>query len=170
MEHYQSLTLLGVMIFQMGLAGCTTTELAPADRTKVTEAVMEVPVIPNEAPAVHEPQPPEMSGEVQERAVKPIAPALVKPGTAVLGTLSSFTSAYPGEFAFRTQKGYYLTAINGGGRTGDPTVITSATSAGPWEKFKLGIASPPSPYDKLIQTASVCITFAVMPPPFTAVR
>ena len=152
MEHYQSLTLLGVMIFQMGLAGCTTTELAPADRTKVTEAVMEVPVIPNEAPAVHEPQPPEMSGEVQERAVKPIAPALVKPGTAVLGTLSSFTSAYPGEFAFRTQKGYYLTAINGGGRTGDPTVITSATSAGPWEKFKLGIASPPSPYDKLIQT------------------
>lgn len=154
MEHYQSLTLLGVMIFQMGLAGCTTTELAPADRTKVTEAVMEVPVIPNEAPAVHEPQPPEMSGEVQERAVKPIAPALVKPGTAVLGTLSSFTSAYPGEFAFRTQKGYYLTAINGGGRTGDPTVITSATSAGPWEKFKLGIASPPSPYDKLIQTAT----------------
>jgi hypothetical protein len=33
-------------------------------------------------------------------------------------------------------------------------VITSATSAGAWEKFKLAVATPPSPHDKTIQTAT----------------
>jgi hypothetical protein len=60
----------------------------------------------------------------------------------------------PGEFAFRTQKGFYLTAINGGGRTADPIVVTSATTAGAWEKFKLAVTTPPSPHDKTIQTAN----------------
>jgi hypothetical protein len=60
---------------------------------------------------------------------------------------------YPGEFAIRTQKGYYLTAINGGGRATDPVVVTSATSAGPWAKFRLSVTHPNTPYDKSIQTA-----------------
>ena len=84
-----------------------------------------------------------------------IAPGAFASGMAVQGVLvTPSASAYPGEFAFRTQKGYYLTAINGGGRSGDPTIITSAISAGPWEKFKLAIATPPSPHDKTVQTAT----------------
>ena len=83
-------------------------------------------------------------GEIQERGVSRVLPEAPRV-RRYWGTLSTpFTSAYPGEFAFRTQKGYYLTAVNGGGRTGDPTIITGATSAGAWEKFRIGIATPPS--------------------------
>ncbi len=139
----------------MGLANCTTAERAPAGREKVNAVVMEVPVIPDEPPVGPEPPASGSSGEVQERAVKQLSPGTFKPGTAVLGGLSlPLTSSFPGEFAFRTQKGYYLTAINGGGRIADPIVVTSATAAGAWEKFKLAIATPPSSYDKTIQTAS----------------
>jgi hypothetical protein len=116
---------------------------------------MEVPVIPDEPSVNQEPQPSESPSEVQERGVMQLAPGLVAPKTALLGALSPpLASGYPGEFAFRTQKGYYFTAINGGGRPVDPTIITGATSAGAWEKFKLAIATPPSPYDKTFQTAS----------------
>ena len=59
----------------------------------------------------------------------------------------------PGEFALRTRKGYYVTAISGGGRTIHPVVVTGATSAGPWEKFRLGVMDPPPPYDKSLQTS-----------------
>jgi hypothetical protein len=135
--------------------GCTTTERAPTDPAPLAASVMEVPVIPDELPGGQEPSISEASGEVQERAVARIAPGVIAPGTAVLGVLSTpSASSFPGEFAIRTQKGYYLTAITGGGRPTDPTVITGATSAGAWEKFKLAIATPPSPHDKTIQTAS----------------
>jgi hypothetical protein len=59
----------------------------------------------------------------------------------------------PGEFAMRTLKGFYVTAINGGGRTTDPIVVTAARSAGPWEKFRLAVMDPPALHDKSIQTS-----------------
>ncbi|MEP6596435.1 MAG: hypothetical protein ABJA71_10845, partial [Ginsengibacter sp.] len=52
----------------------------------------------------------------------------------------------------RTQKGFYVTAIDGGGRTADPIVVTSSPTAGPWEKFKLPVMNPNTPHDKSIQT------------------
>ena len=155
MRHDQAVALFGAMVFCIGLANCTTTETTPADRIKDGAVAMEVPVIPDEPPVVQESPPSEVSGEVQERGVKQLTPGKFAPGTAVLGGLSvTLTSSFPGEFAFRTQKGYYLTAINGGGRIADPIVVTWATAAGAWEKFKLAIATPPSPYDKTIITAT----------------
>ena len=155
MRHDQAVVLLGAVVFYIGLAGCTTTEPTPADRAKVAASVTEVPVIPAELPGGQEPSISEASGEVQERGLSRIAPGAFAPGTAVLGVFTTpSASSFPGEFAIRTQKGYYLTAINGGGRPTDPTIITGATSAGAWEKFKLAIATPPSPYDKTVQTAS----------------
>lgn len=59
----------------------------------------------------------------------------------------------PGEFAMRTPTGYYVTAINGGGRASEPVIVTAATSAGPWEKFRLAVMNPPPPHDKSIQTS-----------------
>ncbi|SLM49187.1 conserved exported protein of unknown function [Nitrospira japonica] len=133
--------------------GCATAEPVPKERGQASISQMDVPVIPDEQPAITEV--PAETGEVQERGITRLNPAVLEGKTAVLGTLSTgLTSTYPGEFAFRTSKGYYLTAINGGGRIGDPTVITGATSAGAWEKFKFAIASPPSPYDKTFQTAN----------------
>ncbi len=153
MRHTAVVTFVGTAAICMGLAGCAGTDRSK-DQAAQNSPAREVAVIPDEAPAGQEPAPSNAAGEVQERGVlRPLPGATA--GTAVLGTLSTaFTSAYPGEFAFRTQTGYYLTAVNGGGRTGDPTVITGATSAGAWEKFKIGIATPPSPYDKLFQTAT----------------
>jgi hypothetical protein len=151
MRHDQVVGLLGAMVIYAVWAGCTT-ETTSTDRAKVDAVVMEVPVIPDDPPASHEPLGlSERSGEIQERGVT----GTFTPGGAVSGGLSlPLTSAYPGEFAFRTQKGFYLTAINGGGRIEDPIVVTSATAAGAWEKFKLAIATPPSAYDKTIQTAT----------------
>jgi hypothetical protein len=60
----------------------------------------------------------------------------------------------PGEFAIRTLRGFYLTAINGGGRNTSPTVVTVATTAGPWEKFKLNVLDSSPPNDKNLQTAN----------------
>lgn len=135
--------------------GCSTAERPPTDNREVASSVMDVPVIPDGPSVIQEPLHSEASGEIQERGVTRIAPGVFAGGTAKLGTLSTgLTSAYPGEFAFRTSRGYYLTAVNGGGRPGDPTVTTSATAAGAWEKFKLSIASPPSPHDKTFQTSS----------------
>ena len=153
MRHTVVMTLVGTAALCLGLAGCAGKDHSK-DQASLDTATREVPVIPDESPAGQEAAPPDTAGEVQERGVTRILPGTTA-GKAVQGTLSTnFTSAYPGEFAFRTQKGYYLTAINGGGRTGDPTVITGATSAGAWEKFKIGIANPPSAYDKLLQTAT----------------
>jgi hypothetical protein len=81
----------------------------------------------------------------------PLIMALV--GVPALAVAQS--STLPSEFAFRTKKGYYLTAIDGGGRSGAPTIITAATSAGPWEKFRIVVADPAvTAYDKSFQTAT----------------
>lgn len=72
------------------------------------------------------------------------------------------SSTLPGEFAFRTKKGYYLTAIDGGGRSAAPTIITAATSAGPWEKFRIVVADPAvTTFDKSFQTATGTYVTAV---------
>jgi hypothetical protein len=63
-------------------------------------------------------------------------------------------SALPGEFAFRTTKGFYLTAIDGGGRSAAPTIVTAATSAGAWERFRIVVGDPAPLYDKNFQTAT----------------
>lgn len=133
--------------------GCSTADRPSAHNPEIASPVMEVPVIPDE-PAQDSP-PATEAGEVQERGLSRLSPGLLGSGAALKGTLSpGVTSGYPGEFAIRTPRGYYFTAANGGGRAADPTVFTGATSAGAWEKFKLAIASPPSPHDKTIQTSS----------------
>ncbi len=81
-----------------------------------------------------------------------LALAIVLAGVPALGLAQSTT--LPGEFAFRTKKGYYLTAIDGGGRSAAPTIITAATSAGPWEKFRIVVGNPAPAYDKSFQTAT----------------
>ena len=63
-------------------------------------------------------------------------------------------SALPGEFALRTLKGFYVTALAGGGRAAAPTVATATSSAGQWEKFRIWVMNPPPPYDKSFQTPS----------------
>lgn len=60
----------------------------------------------------------------------------------------------PGEFAIRTANGHYLTAINGGGRANSPVIVTSATRASDWEKFKIGVTAAAIAHDKAFQTAS----------------
>ncbi|HND02829.1 MAG TPA: hypothetical protein PK782_12205 [Nitrospira sp.] len=153
MRHTAVVTFVGTAALCLGLAGCAGTDHSKDQAARDVPA-REVPVIPEDAPATQDAVQSAESGEIQERGVSRVLPGGTA-GAAVLGTLSTpFTSAYPGEFAFRTQKGYYLTAVNGGGRTGDPTIITGATSAGAWEKFRIGIATPPSPYDRLLQTAT----------------
>ena len=58
----------------------------------------------------------------------------------------------PGEFALRTPKGFYVGALSGGGLTVPPTVVTGATNAGDWEKFRIAVMDPPPPNDKSFQT------------------
>lgn len=133
--------------------GCSTADRPSAHDPEIASSVMEVPVIPDE-PAQDSP-PATEAGEVHERGLSRLSPGVLGSGAALKGTLSTgVTSGYPGEFAIRTTRGYYFTAANGGGRAADPTVFTGATSAGAWEKFKLPVASPPSPHDKTIQTSS----------------
>ena len=60
----------------------------------------------------------------------------------------------PGELAIRTTKGYYLTAIDGGGRSTAPIIITSSMSAGSWERFRMAAANPPTDHDKSFVTAT----------------
>ncbi|GKS57220.1 hypothetical protein YTPLAS18_07470 [Nitrospira sp.] len=147
---WKTLLLSNVCLF---VVACTSSDRPPIDHGPVVASEMEVQVIPDETARAQQPVQAETPGEVQERGVSRLAPGVL--GGAVLGTLSpGLSSTYPGEFAFRTTRGFYLTAVNGGGRSGDPTVITGATAAGAWEKFRLAIASPPSPYDKTFQTAT----------------
>jgi hypothetical protein len=89
---------------------------------------------------------------VTQQATKVMVPGVTGPTTGTLALPAP--PARPGELAIRTQKGFYLTAINGGGRTADPIVVTASTTAGPWEKFRFTVTSPSSPHDKSIQTAS----------------
>src|SRR4029078_3041030 len=60
----------------------------------------------------------------------------------------------PGEFALPTMKGYYVTAIDGGGRATEPVVVTGATTASSWEKFKIGVTQEVLEHDKAFQTAT----------------
>ena len=81
-----------------------------------------------------------------------VAVAMLLTGIPALAVAQSIT--LPGEFAFRTKKGYHLTAIDGGGRSAAPTIITAATSAGPWEEFRIVVGNPAPAYDKSFQTAT----------------
>lgn len=78
------------------------------------------------------------------------APRRVTPGVLEIPPASV---ALPGEFAIRTLKDKYLTAMNGGGRATNPIVVTLATTAGPWEKFRLAVHSGSLAHDKTFQTA-----------------
>lgn len=80
------------------------------------------------------------SGEVQEGGIAPMQSL-----TALL--------PWPGEFALRTYKGFYVTALDGGGRIAEPVLLTTATTAGPWEKFTFAVTYPDTPHDKSIQTS-----------------
>ncbi len=87
--------------------------------------------------------------------------ARLKIATAVLvllGTLPAKAqetwNTLPGEFAIRTLKGFYVTAIGGGGRVTDPVVITAATTASSWEKFRIGVTQEVLAHDKAFQTAT----------------
>jgi len=142
------------LAFCIGMVGCTKAERTAADPAQPLSA-MEVPIIPDQQTVGAKPPGAEVPDDVQERGISKFAPGTFASGKAIQGVMTTpLTPVIPGEFAFRTQKGYYLTAISGGGRSGDPTVITSATSAGPWEKFKLSIVFPTSPHDKTILTAN----------------
>lgn len=81
-------------------------------------------------------------------------PAFVPLPAKGLPLLPPGWSTLPGEFALRTRKGFYVTAIDGGGRTTDPIIVTAATTAGPWEKFRISVMNPPPPHDKSFQTPS----------------
>jgi len=61
-----------------------------------------------------------------------------------------YSYALPGQFAFKTTRSYYLTAISGGGRFTEPTIISASMSAGPWEQFQI-VVNPANPYDKSFQ-------------------
>ncbi len=129
-------------------AACTSSERPPADRSAVAESVMEVPVIPDEATSA--PSSAEVAGEVQERGVTRVLPGGLSSGVFTAQPLTVVL----GEVAIRTTKGYYLTAVNGGGRSADPTIITATTAPGPWEQFKITIANPGQVYDKALQTVN----------------
>jgi hypothetical protein len=142
-------------------SSCTKFEQPPGDPGSMAATAMEVPVIPDEPSGAGEPQAvqelpsSEASGDVQERGVTRVLPGGFS--SAVLGggiaTLPTATQVL-GDVAIRTMKGYYLTAINGGGRSADPTIITATTAPGPWERFKIAIPNPGQVYDKAIQTVN----------------
>ncbi|MEO8324569.1 MAG: hypothetical protein ABI618_01890 [Nitrospirota bacterium] len=154
-QHRHALRIMTISFF-VGVFGCASDATKSASETSAPSSIAQAEELPDQSP----------SGEIQERGVSRMAPGItgrvLKPqakpplGQITPGGLAIHNPppALPGEFAFRTQKGFYLTAINGGGRSADPTVITSANSAGPWEKFRLAVTSPPSSHDKTIQTAN----------------
>lgn len=132
------------------IVGCSTAERPPAVTQAAAESPMEVPVIPEE-PVPDQLAPSEGIGaEVQERGVRSkllgqnLAQLNVAPAQAV--------SALPGDFAFRTTKGYYVTALDGGGRTADPVLVTASVSAGAYERFRIAPTYPNTPHDKSLQT------------------
>ena len=65
----------------------------------------------------------------------------------------NFTYFLPGDFALRTRRNFFLTAIDGGGRATDPTIVTGATSIGSWEHFRIAITTGQL-QDKSFQTAT----------------
>jgi hypothetical protein len=71
--------------------------------------------------------------------------------TGPAGAQATWTTL-PGEFAFKTPKGFYVGALSGGGLVAQPTVVTGATNAADWEKFRISVLDPPPANDKAIQT------------------
>jgi hypothetical protein len=112
--------------------------------------------------AKHDPPLPGLTTADPTCARKSPLPRTVLPSLALIVTLASVptlayaqSSTLPGEFAFRTKKGFYLTAVTGGGRSDAPTIITQATTGGPWEKFRIVVADPSiNAFDKSFQTAT----------------
>lgn len=144
-------TLTVLLLIDLLSFGCSTAERPAVEDHGIAAAAMEVPVIPGEAPSSQQPTgSSEAAGEVQERGVMRVLPGGVTSGVFTVQPLTVML----GEVAVRTTKGHYLTAVNGGGRSTDPTVITATTAPGPWERFKIEIAYPGHVYDKAIQTAT----------------
>src|SRR5262249_16862763 len=126
MRHSRSLLLLATGSLLATMTGCA------GDTAKSSS---ETPSASTSAQVEQEKDQP-VSGEVQERAVQRIAPGVVAPPTAGIALPPV---PIPGEFALRTLKGFYVTAIDGGGRIADPILVTASTTAGPWEKFKVAV-------------------------------
>ncbi|HJT21144.1 MAG TPA: hypothetical protein VJ746_11775 [Nitrospira sp.] len=103
------------------------------------------------APAEARSQAESTSEDVQERGVTALQPSPT--GRVMVPGVLTIPTSLPGEFALRTQNGFYVTAIDGGGRTADPILVSASTTVGPWEKFKFIVTYPSTPYDKSIQTA-----------------
>jgi hypothetical protein len=132
------------------MVGCSTSERPPTTTQAAAESPMEVPVIPDELASAQLASPEATGAEIQERGVSSkllgqnLAILNIKPAQAL--------AALPGEFAFRTTKGYYVTALDGGGRTADPVLVTASVSAGAYEKFRIAQTYPNTPHDKSVQT------------------
>lgn len=143
---WKTLLLSGMCLL---LVGCSSSLRPPTEPDAVTASEMEMPVIPDETPAGQQPtSSSEAADEVQERGLPRVLPG---GGSVGVFTAQPLTAVL-GEFAIRTTKGYYLTAVNGGGRTADPTIITATRAPGPWERFKIAISNPGQVYDKAFQT------------------
>lgn len=83
-----------------------------------------------------------------------VALGLLLPGASPASAQQANLTYLPGAFAMRTPKGFYLTAISGGGRASEPTVVTSATRAAAWETFRLAVMADQPTHDKVFQTSS----------------
>ena len=132
------------------MVGCSTAERPPTVTQTAAESLMEIPVIPDEPVPAQLPTSEVIGAEVQERSV---SSKLLDQNLAVLNVAPiQAVAALPGEFAFRTAKGYYVTALDGGGRTADPVLVTASVSAGAYEKFRIAQTYPNTPHDKSFQT------------------
>jgi hypothetical protein len=147
-------------------AGCTAAERTSTDNAGSVKPEERAAAAGEQGQAAQG----EPSGEVQERAVPRMAPG---PGTApgpvpplrqmVPGVPAAplAISALPGHFAIGTYRGNYLTAVGGGGRITD-VVRTDATTAGPWEQYRLFLVLGSGiPQQYAIQTASANYLTAV---------
>jgi hypothetical protein len=139
------------------LVACTRDSRPPSAQPEATTRVV------GEAESAKGQSPPV---EIQERAVPRVdaiqgitTQKMNPPKTAVPAvplvpaTPPLPVSALPGQFAFGTFRGTYLTAVGGGGRTTD-VVRTDATAIGPWEQYRLFLVQGGGvPQQYAIQTA-----------------
>ncbi len=99
-------------------------------------------------------------GRIEPGSPQPASAFALPPTGAAAGTeVTALPPAppwtgFPGEFALRTRKGFYVTAIDGGGRTSPPVIVTASTTAGAWEQFRIAVMNPAPSHDKRLQTAS----------------
>lgn len=147
-EHFivKGWLVIGLLSF-----GCSTSGPPTVLSTQEAVSTMDVPVIPDEAAPGQQPMAfSDTAGDVQERGVMRVLPGGISSGVFTAQPLTIPL----GEVAIRTTKGYYLSALNGGGRSTDPTIITATMAPGPWERFKIEIPFPGQVYDKAIQTVN----------------